>query len=185
MRSILYLLILAALSASHSFARAPDPVWGIPKEGVVVGLWHTTNRAGNGSVAIYACQTTAYKNDLILPVNQYQTIEFVLKGTNNHPVKLTSEGRKFGQKLETAGTRSIKNKNHLTLLSRFGLDDPQLISRFDINQCFRIAEEADYELEIRLRLLKMNGTDDSKFMPVIFEPIKTRIHLLPSPFSDQ
>jgi hypothetical protein len=50
-----------------------------------------------------------------------------------------------------------------------------------IDDCFLVKEANDYELEIRLRLLKEVG---NKLVPVFFNPMKMKLHLvanLPKP----
>jgi hypothetical protein len=173
-------LLVLTLFSTHLMAVEPSIAWGKAKEGIVVGFSQDTRMHGNGTIIVYACQLTNYMKNLVLPANEFQTLDLVLKGAKEHVIAFTSEGKKYGQNLKTNETRAMKASHHLRRLPRYGVDEPEQIAWFYIDKCFQIDEKADYELEIRVRLLKSTDAD-SKLIPVIFDPIKSKIHLDPSP----
>jgi|WetSurMetagenome_2_1015567.scaffolds.fasta_scaffold753508_1 hypothetical protein len=166
---------------------ADQEVWGLPKAGARIGAkrldWTGTS---NGIVIIYVVRTTNYMKDLVIPANPYQCLDYSLRGTNSLLVEPTQLGKGFGASLETTMPRWRRVSHELKNLG----DEPQQVASFKIDECFTVREAGDYELEIRPRLLReignkakttltpFGGSDTMQLQPVLYDPIKLRLHLV-------
>ena len=54
--------------------------------------------------------------------------------------------------------------------------DQRILGFFKIDECFIVEQDGDYELEVLPRLLK--ESTNNKLVPVLFQPIKIKLHLL-------
>lgn len=157
-------------SIATALADAPVIQWGDAQEGIKVGIALIEGFGRNGWLAIYARPATNYAKNLVVP-ELSQAFEVVLKDSSNKPVEPTPSGNSFGAPVQTKMSRGSKIRHQL----RFPDAEGRPLGGLKIDDCFLVRETKDYELEVRVRLLKETG---EKLVPVIFTPIKTKLHLV-------
>jgi hypothetical protein len=170
--SIRYTIVLVALLGSIAYVPAEAPVirWGDAQEGISVGIALIQGFGKNGALAIYARPATNYAKNLVLP-ELSQALELLLRDSSNNLVEAKPDGTKFGAQLETKMSRRDKVRRALRFLSEEGLP----LGGPTIDDCFLIKETKEYELEVRIRLVKEVRKE---LVPVFFTPLKTKLHLV-------
>ena len=166
------IILVSLLSYCATAAKAEEFSWGIPQEGVKIGVVQRPWSTHNGVITICIARTTNYMNDLVLPSDFQQSFECTLKGPNTLPVEKTAAGKRYGAKLQTNMPRSKRISGELK--DNFGNDLMQL-AFFEIDKTFIITDSGRYELEIRARLLKESTNG---LVPVAFYPIKVNLDLV-------
>ena len=165
----LLLLVFGSVSAS---ADAPAVRWGEPEQGIQVGMAVIEGFGKNGALAIYARPATNYAKNLVAPMIN-QALDLVLRDSSNNVVKPRPGGAKFGVQLQTKMSRHARISRQLRFLDEEGWP----LGGVNIDDCFLVKEPGDYELEVRIRLLKETG---EKLVPIFFVPLKTKLHLMPN-----
>ena len=168
-RHAVSLLVLVFGSGSAS-GDAPVIRWGEPEQGIQVGMAVIEGFGRNGGLAIYARPATNYAKNLVAPMIN-QALDLVLRDSSNNVVKPRPGGAKFGVQLQTKMSRNSKVSRQL----RFPDAEGRPLGGVNIDDCFPVKETGDYELEIKVRLLKEAG---GKLVPVLFAPIRMKLHLV-------
>ena len=172
--SIRRAIVLLALLASIVSVPADAPVvrWGDAQEGIQVGIALMEGFGRNGALAIHARPATNYAKNLVVP-ELSQAIGLVLRDSSNNVVKPKPDGTKFGAPLQTKMSGRSRTRQELRFLDLEGW----VLGGVKIDDCYLVKEKQDYELEIRVRLLKEAGEN---LVPVLFTPIKIILHLVPN-----
>jgi len=170
MKTTTCLIVFAGLVFCRFNLPAADIQWSELREGVRIGVqWEKEHFPGNGIAMIYVSPTTNYSKNLVVP-EPNQEFEYVLKDLNGNLMKLTKEGEKYGVQLQTSMSRSRKISRQV----RFPGDERIQLTGCYIDRIFELKQSGEYELEIRVRLLKEDG---KKLIPIIFNPIKIKVML--------
>src|SRR5664279_3184127 len=163
---------LLALLVSNLTISAPPPVihWGPPQEGITVGIALIEGFGKNGSIAIYARPTTNYANNLVVPEAR-QAFQVSLRDSSGNLCEPKPGGTRFGVQLQTVMSRGDRIRRELRFLDEDGwpLGGPR------IDECFLVKETKDYEVEIRVRMLKETA---DKLIPVVLAPMQMKLHLV-------
>jgi hypothetical protein len=168
-KHIVSLLALLLCSVSVQ-ATAPVIQWGGAQEGIKIGIALLDGFGANGCIAIYVAPGTNYAKNLVKPEFN-QALELVLRDSSNNLVELKAGGTTYGAKLQTKMSRSRWISGQLRSLDREGLP----LGGVKIDDCFLVSEAGEYELEVRVRLLKEVGKE---LVPVFFTPMKMKLHLV-------
>jgi hypothetical protein len=163
--------LLALVSSSLGVSAAPPVIhWGEAQHGVQLGIGVIQGFGKNGSIAVYVRPAANYAKNLVVPAPS-QRFEVSLRDSSNNLAEPKPGATKFGAQLETRMSGRDKIRRELRFLDEEGwpLGGPR------IDDCFLLKESGDYELEVKVRLLKETG---EKLVPVMFSPMKMKLHVV-------
>jgi len=169
------IIVFAVLFSSYTkFVLADGIIWGMPTDGVKVGVEHWSRPSRTNCVVVVdIAKASTITNTLIRPLENYQRIDCSLRGTNPSLVKKTDEGKKYGAKLPTSMPH-WRQVNYEIFDAGLGIG-PEQFAHFNIDDLFIIKESGTYQLQIQARLMKRTSKG---LVPVIFQPITVQLDLI-------